>query len=73
MTGANTRCASCNSLLPDEFSSDDLVERKPCPVCRSQASAERRNKIVHKGVIVTQAEAEISYDAACKFVSYLKQ
>lgn len=38
-----------------------------------KASAERRNKIVHKGAIVTQAEAMLSYDAACNFVSYLKQ
>jgi hypothetical protein len=37
-----------------------------------KASAERRNQAVHKGKIVTEAEAEDSYKAVSALIAYLK-
>jgi hypothetical protein len=37
-----------------------------------KASATRRNKVVHNGLIAEQAHAEDSYKAACDLVAFLK-
>jgi len=36
-------------------------------------SAARRNKIIHSGSVISQAEAQSSYEAASDFVSHLKE
>jgi len=50
----------------------DAIEKQPfwSNFCES---ATRRNQVVHKGKLMTKAEAEESYRAADSFVSHLKK
>jgi hypothetical protein len=51
---------------------DELQKQKQVFWQKFKASVDRRNSIVHKGVMVEKADAEESYEAARELLAHLK-